>query len=73
MADIRVKDVITRVWWEGNTYVFDEAFWPQCGHEISGSGLDTGTDIASSVMGMFVQNVNLVLSEEGTAYIDVIA
>lgn len=72
MADIQVTEVKTRIWYDGNTYVFDEAFWPQCGHELSSSGLDGGTDVASSVMGLFVQNVNLVLSEEGTAYVDVI-
>ena len=72
MADIRINEVKTRIWWEGNTYVFDAAFWPQCGHEIASSGLGTGTDVASSVMGSFVQNVNLVFAEEGTAYIDVV-
>lgn len=69
MADIEVLTLKTRVWYEGDTYIFDEAFWPQCGYEFAGSG--PATEVQSAVMGSKVNSVNLVFSDEGTAYIDV--
>jgi hypothetical protein len=69
VADIQVQNLKTRVWYEGDTYIFDEAFWPQCGYEFAGSG--PTTEVQSAVMGSKVNSVNLVFSDEGTAYIDV--
>jgi hypothetical protein len=72
VADIQVQDVKTRVWYEDNTYVFDEAFWPQCGYEFPPDGGGSATsEVQSAIMGSKVNSVNLVFSEEGTAYIDV--
>jgi hypothetical protein len=71
VADIQVQDVKTRVWWEDNTYIFDEAFWPQCGYEFAGGAGSATAEVQSRIMGSTVTSVNLVFSDEGTAYIDV--
>jgi hypothetical protein len=73
MADIEISEVKTRIFSkDGDTYILDAAFWPQCGFEFRPNfGGGATAAVQSEVMGVQVNSVNLVVTDDGRAFIDV--
>jgi hypothetical protein len=71
MAQIEIQEVKTRIYHEDNEYILDAAIWPQCGFEFPVNGGSAKASFQSAVMGSKVTSVNLVFTDDKTAFIDV--
>jgi len=71
MAQIQINEVKTRVYHEDNEYILEAAIWPQCGFGFPVNGGSAEASFQSAVMGSKVTSVNLVFTDDNTAYIDV--
>ena len=72
MAQIEIQQVKTRIYHEDNEYILDAAIWtPQCGFEFPVNAGSAKASFKSAVMGSKVTSVNLVFTDDKTAFIDV--